>query len=222
VTPLPNVPNVVKTSVRMTVGEDLRCQSAQHWHVSLATPTTSDLGDFALAVAVAWTADLRALCHSDVVMTEVEALACGDMSQPPGIWTGTSAGSRAGSFLPADNCVVVNYHIARRYRGGHPRGYWPFGVQGDLQDAQKWAGTFEGAVQSAYTAWQSAVLGYTTAFSVNEQVSVGYFQGGTWETPSGGGRPIWRPTKKIPPYVDAVTAASVRQIVGSQKRRLSV
>lgn len=35
-------------------------------------------------------------------------------------------GSNGGNSLPAQNCVLLSYHILERWRGGHPRTYLPY------------------------------------------------------------------------------------------------
>ena len=132
-----------------------------------------------------------------------------------------SVGTRGSGELPVGVCVLVNYAIQRRYRGGKPRSYFPFGIQSDLLDGSSWSGAaiaaFHAGVQGFITGMIGQVAGSTT---ISDLVNVSYYDGVITTTPP------WRgPGFKYPralravPVVDTITSSAVAAKPGSQRRR---
>jgi hypothetical protein len=123
-----------------------------------------------------------------------------------GIGGAAATGTRAGSSIPASNCVVLNHNIARRYRGGHPRTYAPFGANADTATTGTWGGTFLNTCQTNFNAWVAGCLTTSTGgVSLVQYGSVSYFSGGHLR-----GTPVW----------DPILSTTSRSRIGSQRRRL--
>jgi hypothetical protein len=91
-----------------------------------------------------------------------------------------ATGSRGANELGAGTACLVNMPIHRRYRGGKPRSYWPFGVQTDLQTAQTWTTAFQAAVAGGLETYLAALEGLTVGTTVlGVLVSISYYAGFT-------------------------------------------
>jgi hypothetical protein len=113
----------------------------------------------------------------------------------------------------------VEYGIARRYRGGKPRSYFPFGVAGDYATDATWSGSLVTAVNSGVTAFYAAIAALSIgAMGTLAHVNLSYYKGFTNVTnPSGRERAV--PTYRSSALLDTVTGYSAKTVMGSQKRR---
>ncbi|MBA0087123.1 MAG: hypothetical protein HRJ53_19235 [Acidobacteria bacterium Pan2503] len=122
--------------------------------------------------------------------------------------------------MTANDCALVNLHIARRYRGGKPRQYWPFGVITDLNNTKNWNTSFQTAVNNAMIALNSAAIAMAwTGGNIAAPVNVSYYHGFTVVTNPITGRARNVPKLKATPDVDTITGQSCNQRVATQRRR---
>lgn len=184
-------------------------------------PTNAQLTTFDASIATAYTANLRALCDAPCVLTQIESA---DLSSATGA-VDTSAVSIAGTratanALPAQVCMVNSYEISRRYRGGHPRGYWRQGVPADLATDQTWAAAFISAVNTGMSAFYTAIAaaGWTAAGTLTH-VNVSYYNGFTVVINPITGRARNVPTLRVSPVIDTVSSVVARTSIGTQRRR---
>lgn len=219
--PLPSVPGVLKVSFRFTVDEDTN--ATVRWHVSYTgtAPTNAVATSIATGIYGSAAAQFPNVMADSVSLQEVTVE---DLSVPSGgigSHTAGTGGSRGASRLPAGAAVMINFPIARRYRGGKPRSYFPVGVSGDLTDAQSWGATL---ISDVFTA-VGVVLAYCNGTVISGTtlagwVNVSYYQGFTSVT-----NPITGRTKDVPKIrtgaipVDPATTYSVHPKVASQRRR---
>jgi len=222
VTPLPDVAKVIRVTLVFTIGSDTHAITRFFVNYSGTAPSNSDLNTFCGAVRSAFNTNLKSLCHALVVLTTVEAVDLTSTSGATGSDSTSVTGTRAGLPCTGDAAVVVSYPIARRYRGGHPRGYWPFGVAGDLATPQQWGATLVNAVNTGITAFFTAVraAGWTGAGDV-DHVNVSYFHGSHVVTNPTTGRARNVPDLRATPLVAGIANLIVRARPGSQRRRNS-
>jgi hypothetical protein len=114
-------------------------------------------------------------------------------------------GTRVGTSFTAQVACVSSWTIARRYRGGHPRNYWPAGVTADSVDHRQWEGTARAAFQAAFEAFRVAINGLTVGTASVVMSSVSYRTAHAL-----------RPT----PVVSPISAAVVHPRIDTQRRRL--
>jgi len=218
---LPPVPNVLKFQAHWTIGADVNAATIWHWLYTGAAPDAADCLTLATEFD-GYLADFaEPLMDSENVLTGVT---CTDLASTSGAqaeFEGTDTGTRSGGLLPAGVALLVNYQIARRYRGGKPRSYLPFGVSSDLASQSLWSGSFTGAVRAGYLTFQTAIDAVVAGSTdLSKQVNVSYFEGFTNE-------PYGSPTKyrRVPtlrsggPLVDPVTGVAVNVRPSSQRRR---
>jgi hypothetical protein len=129
-------------------------------------------------------------------------------------------GSRPGGQLPGGTCVLVGFVIARRYRGGKPRSYFPWGSETDLNIRQQWFPELTNAVDSGLATYFSSVIGTTVgSLTITEHVNISYYEGFTSVQ-----NPVthrWRniPTPRAVPLVDNILSFSASLRPSSQRRR---
>jgi hypothetical protein len=131
-----------------------------------------------------------------------------------GVQDFTTPGLRAGAFLPADACLLINYPITRRYRGGHPRQYLSVGIQTDLLDRAHWEGSFVVAVHAAWQAFIAEIVGQIVGTTtIESQGCVSYV--------SVAENPIY-PNRRAVPLYEAFTPSdnSASAELASQRRRI--
>ena len=218
---LPSPGQVIRCTLVFTIGGDTDVITRFFMSYAGSVPSGAELNTMAEAASVNWAAGSKSAFNADVVLTNC---ICEDLSSATGAtgeYPTSLAGDRAGDLLTADQAFVYSYEIARRYRGGHPRGYWPCGSDTDLSTAQLWVGgsvtTFAtqcgniiGAIIAAAWSGSGTVL----------QVNVSFFEGFTSYQ-----NPItlrWRnvPKARTSPLVDTITTKIGRERIGSQRRRL--
>lgn len=149
---LPLVPFGLKLKLTYTISTDTVNVNTIHFKWNGIAPDNTAMIAWVGQVATSWTTNCAPLCHPSVSLTETRA---NDMSKADGglgVNTGVHAGTRAGTALPAGTCALANYTIQRRYRGGKPRTYLPFGIELDILDGQHWKTT---SIASFQTGWQT-------------------------------------------------------------------
>lgn len=118
--------------------------------------------------------------------------------------------SNTGNRLSANNAVVVQKLIQRRYRGGHPRNYMMVGSDGDLAtaSAKDWQPSFLTNIQNSWNSYQ-ALFPYNAPMGTWAPVSVSFY-----ETVAG------VKTVRTTPLIDPILSWDVKSRVCSQRRRL--
>lgn len=219
---LPNVPNVIRLALSGTIADAGPWLSAFFLHYSGTAPTATQLGTFNASVASAYTTDLKALADVDTTLTQIESTDLTSATGAVAITPESIAGTRALPILSAAACTVISYEIARRYRGGHPRGYWKFGVEGDIFGPGQWSSTYVNTVTTDFNAFLTAIFGagWSGAGTIT-QVNVSYYSGFTVVTSPTTGRARNVPKVRTSPLVDTVTGITVRQSIGTQRRRVA-
>jgi hypothetical protein len=129
---------------------------------------------------------------------------------------GSAASTQAGTGgIPpeaASASFVVHLLVNARYRGGHPRVYFPPLGNSYLQDSQTWQAAAVTPVFSALDTWLNALPGFSSGGCVvGLQCAVSYYNKAVNPTP-----PHLRPS----PLVLDVTSRTPRAKIGSQRRRL--
>lgn len=219
--PLPSVPDVIKVEHLFTVGGDVNVQTRWHLGYTGGAPSNANCTAFAVSMQTAAAANFPALMDTN---TSLQGVVVTDLSSPSG-GSGDSlsghAGTRTGELLAAGVAVLCHQPIARRYRGGKPRTYWPFLTAADMVTRQLWASAattaVAGALETYLAAIESLSEGTTTLTGL---VSVSYYEGFTPVT-----NPITGRTKDVAklrtggPVVDVITSLSIGAAPASQRRR---
>lgn len=217
---LPPVANCLKVLLKYGYGADIDVLNILHFEYTGSAPTATDCAALAGDVSTAWSGHLAAFMSNSQLLESVDVRDLASSSGADGQSATTHSGSRAGGNLAPGTAVLVNHHIARRYRGGKPRSYLPFFVTTDLQAAGLWSGTSTAALLTAWEAFIAAIVGASSgSTTVSVHCNVSYYQGFT-NVPYGSPQKYRRvPTVRGTPVVDAITAYTINPAPASQRRR---
>lgn len=189
------------------------------FNYSSASPTAAQM----TAIAAQWqgllNSDLGALLSNNITQNQVVATDLGTSTGLVGISGTPHIGSRTGAGNPVQVCALIDYKIARRYRGGKPRGYWPYGISSDVVTENTWSASFQSTLNTQFGAAIASMTGSSTGVNITQHVNVSYYSGFTTYTGSGG-RPKTRATLRATPLVDPVVTHDVNPFLGTQRRRV--
>jgi len=203
---LPPVPNVLVTKLDWTSTVSPGAFSHLFWQTSTSGVTNSQLTALAALVRSSFGTNLKAYMSSNWTLAQVTARDLGPSPAQDGIDTTLVAGTLAGGLVTAETATLINFVIGRRYRGGHPRVYWPLGNSTVMLDMTHWTTAQTANVSTGFAALINAVVaGGSGTPTITGLCSVSYYFG-----------KALRPT----PVVDPVIAWKVSQIPASQRRRM--
>ncbi len=154
-------------------------------------------------------ADFRPMMNAYVNVNQCETTYyVGPTQVTPGLAVNPLAGTRAGTALPASCCGVVNWHTGfDHYRGGHARSYITGPVVGDDQTPSTYTAAYVAALLAKAQSFLGSVNAYAGAPFTSLELAM-----------------LTRIRDKQPlttPVLRPITAASVRTIIGTQRRRLT-
>lgn len=221
--PHPPTPTpVLKVRFKMTYADDPSVATGLYFAYSGTAPTGAQLTTFAGVLAAEWATAMSPLQASNISLVEIDCEDIGSSTGASGTWTGTHAGTRGGTSLTGQVCVIMNYAIARRYRGGKPKGFFPAGVAGDLADADTWGSSFRALMVAAVEDIVTAGIGAPwTGATIPGTCNVSYYEGfDVFIEPSGRARNISK-LRAGGPVVDTVLTYTANPKVGTQRRRIS-
>lgn len=217
---LPNVPDVLRFEFKHTVSTDLDVLCRLFFHNAGTAPTNANCVSIATLAQDAWNSNLAAFANDDVVIALCTVTDLTSPTAGTGSHVSADAGTRGTGFLAGGTATLLNYTIGRRYRGGKPRSYWPFGVTGDLNGPNLWSTTYTGDLFTAYGAFLTALLAITTGgVDLDAQVNISYYEGfAPLQNPV---TKRWRniATPRAVPLVDDVLTFAVNGKPASQRRR---
>lgn len=175
-------------------------------------PTVADLNSIGTAIGNAWNTNIAPLCHANVTMQSVNLTDLTNRGAAISAVTGLNhPGTRAGTDVPNQVAAVISWKINHRYRGGHPRSYWPAGVQADITSGRSWASAFQTAATAAAGAFRTALNAITYGSSTVRMVSMNFY---THDPTTG--KPIYVGT----PVPYTIQSALCHGRVDTQRRRL--
>lgn len=163
---------------------------------------------------------MKTLWEPGTLLTGVKVTDLSSSSGGVGEHSQSTAGTGNVASLPGGTSVLVNYLINRRYRGGKPRSYFPWGSETEMATRQSWVGTFITDCTSALTTYFAAVIGLVVGgTTLTSHVNVSYYEGFTVVTNPVTGRSRNVPKLRTTPVVDDILSWSVSAKPGSQRRR---
>lgn len=218
VVPLPDVP-CVRCRLIYTQTDSFDGGSRFYLSYSGSAPSGANCATLASTIAAAWNTDLAGQFTTNWALTEVDVLDIATDSGLSGQWTGSHAGSNAGPILTAAAASNVEFGIARRYRGGKPRMFFPPASHNETADPGHWSEAYQGGLQTAVGNFFAACIASPpSGMGTLAHVNLAYYHGFTNIT-NGSGR-----TRAVPKYKDTATHDNVtgyfpKLLIGSQRRR---
>lgn len=123
---LPPVPNVCKVAISGLVdGEPWA--GVSHWHFvpTSGSMTNANATQIAGDVGNRWGAYIAGHTSNTVTLEEVVVTDLTSSTAAVGTAAPALVGGHVASLVSPAICALEHKSIARRYRGGHPRTYWP-------------------------------------------------------------------------------------------------
>jgi hypothetical protein len=218
----PPAPNVLRVQSVFDLGGDLEGGVRQYWLYSGGPPSPSNAGTIATNFSSIFGTYLAGLMSHNFSLIQVNVEDLSSSTGAVGDWTGSVPGVNEGNEVTVDTCVLQNSQIKRRYRGGRPRTYWPFGIEGNLNaDGVTWEASFLTSVEDNYTSYVNQVISDAgSGCSIEYSVNVSFYDGFTAAENPVTGR--WR---NIPKYrtgsavIDQISGFTFRPEISQQKRR---
>jgi hypothetical protein len=135
--------------------------SILHFRPAVGTPTwtVTQIQQLADSCWTGWGSTLTTLASTNVKLSAVSTVDIGSATGAAGSHTGTPVAGVAGTALePSSLCTTIQYKINARYRGGHPRGYWPFGNTSLMLDESEWSTSNINAVDTNFPNFIDGIL----------------------------------------------------------------
>jgi hypothetical protein len=218
---LPVVPNVVRVDVLFTVGSDLNAMDRLHVEYTGGAPSSADCVALAAALYIIFAAELCPYMNANNYLTGVRVTDLSSATGGQGEHIQSTIGAEAPDDIGANSTALVSMRIARRYRGGKPRTYFPLGGFAEMLSPQKWLTTFVTAVQASMDAIRADIAVTTHGTTILTTLcSVSYYHGFTVVTNPITGRARNVPTVRAVPLVDTCIGWIMEQTIASQRRRL--
>lgn len=218
---LPNVPNVLRFKhIMENNATGPIAHVRQYFLYAGGPPSNADCTTLANDAQTAFGAHLLGLMSVDWQYDGCEVT---DLTSPTaGFGASTGAiqvGTAGGNALPADTCSLVNHTVHRRYRGGHPREYWPLGVESHLADITSWSTTYQTAFATDYAAFVAAILAATAGTTtLSQAVNASLYEGFTVHTgTTGRARNVATPRSTA--LVDPILTSHLNPVLAVQRRR---
>jgi hypothetical protein len=218
---LPSVSFVFKIALAWDVGTDANAITDLHWLYAGLPPTGTQV--------TTWCTNFNALTSAEwpIVLgssTKYLGVAMTDLTSPTSAegFAGTSVtGTRAGSPLGAGTALLIHYPIGRRYRGGKPRSYLPWGTSADLDTRNTWDPTPLGVFSTTWAAILNAVpaAGPVGTAALVSQVNVSYYGPPNRTITGSTGRVRTVSTVRTTPIIDLISGFSASGKLASQRRR---
>lgn len=216
---LPDVPSTLRARLIWTDAADTNVTTTWFFSYSGSAPDASDCSNLATQLCNAVGAQ-KAYWGENVTLSGAQLTDLTSPTSGQGEATADFEGTNDSGSLAGGTCLVCSFTIARRYRGGKPRSYLPWGTVGSLATAQTWGSDYLASWASAIADIFSTFIGSTAGgATITNHVNVSYYSGFTVVNPGGGKRAKNVPTLRTTPLVDAITGRVLLGRPGSQRRR---
>lgn len=219
---LPDVPNVLKVRFLHTLPDGSPAQVVWHMAYTGGPPSDADCTSLAGSFYSSYSTAAVGVMTGDTVLAGIDVTDLSSATAGAGTHVGTVIGTYPGVATPAQAAVLCSMPIARRYRGGKPRSYWPWLGVNALTPEGQWSTTAIASCQSAVTTFQAEMIGQSAGTTViSGHVSVSYYLGFTSVL-----NPVTGRTKDVPKVrtgaipVDPILSLACQTNPATQRRRL--
>lgn len=210
---LPDVPQVLK-AVHTGTQDGEPWATISHWRYVMSgggAPSSTQLAVACAKFVNSWRDNIRPFIGADAFDDQVELIDLTTVSSATGVAPDGDAGAGGPHTFDLRACILVTKKIARRYRGGHPRTYWP-GVAGSqlLDGGRNVDPAVLAGLQAGFTAYYTDIppaitTDGATGMSSFHEVNVSYHSGGVL---------------RAVPVVDDILGYVVQAQTATQRRRL--
>lgn len=218
---LPVVPNVIRAEFLFQTTPTNFAGCRRFYSYTGTAPSNATCAAIAADIHTEFSSHLNGLMSDDFSLNQIEVTDLSSNTGGQGAWDGTLVGARSGTAVSVSTAVNLGFDIARRYRGGRPKIYLPFGINTDLGSTQnEWSSTFTAAVDTGWTAFDAAVQAIVeSGTTIAQNVNISFYEGFVSSQ-----NPItkrWRniPTPRTTALIDIVTGHQASSFLSQQRRR---
>lgn len=182
-----------------------------HWNYTGPQPPSTTINALCSLFAAAWNTHLAPVHHTTVTLTTVEAV---DLTAPDAAFGSaivSHSGLLTGTPLPASVAVCVSWKVNYRWRGGHPRSYFPAGTTASTTNQRTWTALAVQNFETAVNGWFGAMNAATSGAVSGRLTCLRRYQTLV------AGQP---PTEITPPLPLDFVAFDVDSRIDTQRRRL--
>lgn len=215
---LPLVPDVILAKLLWTDDTDASVSSNVFFRYSGSPPNAAACVALAEDIANAMNPS-NVNWHNDTILTGCKVTDLSSASGGVGEYTQSELGALESAPLAGGTALVVGYEITRRYRGGKPRNYFPWGSSASLNGRQAWSPAFIESCTGTLTTFFGDAIGSTSGgTTITDHVNVSYYAGfHVITTPSGRMKNV--SNVRTTPIVDTIVSWGPSARPGSQRRR---
>jgi hypothetical protein len=130
-----------------------------HYRYSGGRPTSADLTSLLGSISAGFGINQQAVVPIGTVLHTIQAVDIQGTDGQQALVQIDKAGTKTGQSTSAASCYMMGLKINQRYRGGHPRTYFPGGVVTDMADTQHWATASANAFLTAFGTWMQGISG---------------------------------------------------------------
>jgi len=218
VPPLPEVP-CVRCSLDYVNTDGFLAGSRFFLSYTGTSPSPGDCQALALLIGQAWEANMANGISDSWSLAEVDVIDIASYTGSSGQSIATYAGNQTGAAMPAQCAVNTEFGIARRYRGGKPRMFWPTPAASNAANAAQWTSTFPSGFDYYVGGFFSHIYGTPVGnMGSLQHVNISFYQGFKNVTNTSG-RTRAAPTYRAIALVDPVESYITKLEIGSQRRR---
>ena len=166
-------PGVAQIRVKGTVGPN-RWACVLHFSNGSTAPwTQGGINALASTGRSAWITRIVPHMTSNFFLADVETVDLTDTGDRSAIQTGTPVpGTDANPTSAIGTCFMINFAIARRYKGGHPRVYLPPMAESSAIGGDTWSGPAVDNYKLSFDNWVSDVLAALVGAGVSGAIHV--------------------------------------------------
>jgi hypothetical protein len=129
-------------------------------------PTATNCFTIATDINSQWVIHMKPVVSNEFFLQRVDVTDLGTADGATNYYGVPQGGAVAATVLPPNDCIVIQHHIGRRFRGGHPRTYLSGVAESDVTND----GHLVGGVGSA---WLTAFQGFVNAIAAINVGAVG-------------------------------------------------
>lgn len=211
--PLPDVANVIRLRVNGT-NQATPWVALFYWHYLGPAPTGPQLSSFCTQFQAAIASSMTPSFGTTVQVNTTEAWDLARRDGATGAGGAGFTGTRTGGALPVSVAACVGWKVNSRWRGGHPRTYWPAGTATDVVSGHLWLETSRAAFEAGNEGFLAQVNALTMGSAGGYLTCIRFVH--TVHDPDG--------TKHVeflvPPQDLQITRALVDARLDTQRRRL--
>lgn len=208
---LPPVAGVARLILRGTT-QGQPWAAVQYAQTGSTALTDAEANTLAAGVSNAWLNAMAQAHCTTVSLTEVETQDLSSVEGAIGLSGLTHAGTRSGTQAPNNVAAVASWKVRARYRGGHPRTYWPAGAAADIINGRLWGTTFAQLMETSIAAYVTNINAITLSGRLASFCAVSFYQGRDSVT--------HKPIPRTDPVVLPVVGSTFHGRVDTMRRRL--